>query len=174
MSVWLSPTSTRRAPASRFGSSAGGITSPGRVSVTPSSTTGASLSLRAGSPIARWRDFSWPRRAEARRRGRTHSRSLRTVMATGIVLSGDFSSQGMLSPGEGGSMAEKFKVGDHVTWNSEAGPVSGTIVRVRTKDFDYKGHTHHASRDEPQYEIKSDKTDHVAAHKGSALKKVND
>jgi hypothetical protein len=71
-------------------------------------------------------------------------------------------------------MAEKFKVGDHVTWNSEAGIVSGKIIKVHTKDFDYKGHTHHASKDEPQYEIKSDKTDHIAAHKGSALKRVKD
>jgi hypothetical protein len=71
-------------------------------------------------------------------------------------------------------MAEKFKVGDHVTWNSEAGLVSGKIIEVHTKDFDYKGYTHHASTEEPQYEIKSDKTDHVAAHKGSALKRVKD
>jgi hypothetical protein len=71
-------------------------------------------------------------------------------------------------------VVEKFRAGDHVTWNSEAGPVSGKIIRVHTKDFDYKGHTHHASKDEPQYEIESDKTDHVAAHKGSALKRVND
>ena len=71
-------------------------------------------------------------------------------------------------------MAEKFKVGDLVTWSSEAGLVSGKIIKVHTKDFDYKGYTHHASKDEPQYEIKSDKTDHVAAHKGSALKKVKD
>lgn len=71
-------------------------------------------------------------------------------------------------------MAEKFKVGDHVTWNSEAGLVSGKIIKVHTKDFDYKGHTHHASKDEPQYKIKSDKTDHIAAHKGSALKRVKD
>jgi hypothetical protein len=71
-------------------------------------------------------------------------------------------------------MAETFKVGDHVTWNSEAGLVSGKIIKVHTKDFDYKGHTHHASKDEPQYEIKSDKTDHIAAHKGSALKRVKD
>jgi hypothetical protein len=28
---------------------------------------------------------------------------------------------------------------------------------------------HHASESDPQYEIKSDKTDHVAAHKGGAL-----
>ena len=71
-------------------------------------------------------------------------------------------------------MAEKLKVGDHVTWNSEAGHVSGRIIKVHTKDFDYKGHTHHASQEEPQYEIKSDKTDHVAAHKGSVLRRVND
>lgn len=68
-------------------------------------------------------------------------------------------------------MAHKFKVGDHVTWNSEAGCVSGTIKTVHTRDFDYKGHTHRASDEEPQYEIKSDKTDHIAAHKESALTK---
>jgi hypothetical protein len=43
---------------------------------------------------------------------------------------------------------------------------------VHTRDADYKGYTHHASRAEPQYEIKSDKTDHVAMHKGTALKRV--
>ena len=70
-------------------------------------------------------------------------------------------------------MSRKFKVGDHVTWNSEAGRVSGKIIKVHTKDVDYKGHTHHASADDPQYEIKSDKTDHLAMHKGSALKKIS-
>ncbi|WP_066303574.1 DUF2945 domain-containing protein [Arthrobacter luteolus] len=67
-------------------------------------------------------------------------------------------------------MSERFSVGDHVSWNSEAGRVSGRIVKVHTADFDYKGHTHRASPEEPQYEIRSDKTDHVAAHKGSALR----
>lgn len=66
-------------------------------------------------------------------------------------------------------MTKKFRIGDHVTWNSEAGRVSGRIIAVHTSDFDYKGYTHHASEEEPQYEIQSDKTDHVAAHKGSAL-----
>ena len=65
----------------------------------------------------------------------------------------------------------EFSVGDHVSWNSEAGRVSGTVTTVYTSDFDYKGHTRRASKDEPQYEIKSDKTDHIAAHKGSALTK---
>ena len=67
--------------------------------------------------------------------------------------------------------AKTFKVGDHVSWNSEAGRVSGRIVRVHRCDTDYKGYTHHASNDDPQYAIKSDKTDHVAVHKGSALRK---
>ena len=67
-------------------------------------------------------------------------------------------------------MTNAFKVGDHVTWNSEAGHVSGTITRIHHRDFDYKGHTHRASPDDPQYEIKSDKTDHVAAHKEAVLK----
>ena len=66
-------------------------------------------------------------------------------------------------------MAEKFEIGDHVSWNSEAGRVSGTIRAIHTRDFDYKGHRRHGSEAEPQYEIKSDKTDHIAAHKGSAL-----
>lgn len=69
-------------------------------------------------------------------------------------------------------MANQFKVGDHVTWNSEAGQVSGTITKVHTRDFDYKGHTRRASEAEPQYEIKSDKTEHIAAHKGGVLKKI--
>jgi len=71
-------------------------------------------------------------------------------------------------------MKRTFKVGDHVTWNSEAGHVSGTIVKVHTEDVDYKGYTHHASKNEPQYEIQSDKTDHIAMHKGTALRRMND
>ncbi|UOE42106.1 DUF2945 domain-containing protein [Chryseobacterium suipulveris] len=70
-------------------------------------------------------------------------------------------------------MDKKFKVGDQVKWNSEAGIVSGKIIKVHTKDFDYKGYTHHASADDPQYEIKSDKTDHIASHKGKALTKIS-
>ena len=69
-------------------------------------------------------------------------------------------------------MSTEFAVGDHVSWNSEAGRVTGTITKVHTADFDYKGHRRRASQDEPQYEIDSDRTDHVAAHKGSALRKV--
>jgi hypothetical protein len=69
-------------------------------------------------------------------------------------------------------VAKTFKVGDHVGWNSEAGHVSGRIIKVHTRNVDWKGYVHHASRHDPQYEIKSDRTDHVALHKGSALKLI--
>ena len=66
-------------------------------------------------------------------------------------------------------MARRFSIGDHVSWNSEAGRVSGRIIAIHTSDFDYKGHTHRASEAGPQFEIKSDRTMHVAAHRGSVL-----
>lgn len=67
----------------------------------------------------------------------------------------------------------KFSKGDHVSWNSEAGRVSGKITKVHEQDFDYKGHTHRASKADPQYEIASDKTDHIAAHKEDALTRLD-
>jgi len=69
-------------------------------------------------------------------------------------------------------MATPFEIGDHATWNCEAGHASGRIIRVHTRNVNYEGYVHHASPDEPQYQIKSDKTDHVALHKGSALTKL--
>jgi hypothetical protein len=67
---------------------------------------------------------------------------------------------------------DKFRVGDHVAWNSEAGRVSGRIIRVHKRDTQYKGHTRHCSPDDPQYEIRSDRSDHIAMHKGRALHRI--
>jgi len=69
-------------------------------------------------------------------------------------------------------MSIDYKIGDRARWNSEAGPVTGRIIRVHKRNTNYKGYTHHASADDPQYEIKSDKTDHIAMHKGTALRKI--
>lgn len=66
----------------------------------------------------------------------------------------------------------KFSVGDHVRWNSEAGEVSGVIRKVHTKDTEYKGHTRRCSPEDPQYEIESDESDHIAMHKGDALHRI--
>ncbi|HET8835656.1 MAG TPA: DUF2945 domain-containing protein [Gemmatimonadales bacterium] len=68
---------------------------------------------------------------------------------------------------------KRFRRGDHVSWNSEAGRVRGRIIRVITTRITFKGYTVHASKDEPQYQIKSDTTDHIAMHKGSALRKLS-
>lgn len=69
-------------------------------------------------------------------------------------------------------MGTTFKAGDHVEWNSEAGRVRGVIKKKIVSDVTVAGYVHHASKEEPQYMIASDKTDHVAIHKGTALKHV--
>lgn len=69
-------------------------------------------------------------------------------------------------------MAE-FKVGDRVSFNSEAGRVSGKIIKKHSEDVDYKGHTRRCSPEYPQFEIKSDKSEHVAMHKADALTKLD-
>ncbi len=56
-------------------------------------------------------------------------------------------------------MKPEFKVGDHVEWNSEAGRVRGTINKKITSAIKFKTYTVRASKEEPQYLIKSDKTD---------------
>ena len=67
-------------------------------------------------------------------------------------------------------MSKSFKRGDHVSWNSEAGRVRGIIVKKVTSDLRIKGYVHHATKDEPQYLIRSDKTDHIAIHKARVLR----
>ena len=70
------------------------------------------------------------------------------------------------------SAKSAFHVGDHVSWNSEAGHVRGVIKKKLTAATKHKGYIVRASEEEPQYVIESDETDHVAVHKGSALRKL--
>ena len=69
-------------------------------------------------------------------------------------------------------MKQDFRIGDHLEWNSEAGRVRGTIKKKVTSAIRFKTYTVRASKEEPQYLIKSDKTDHLAMHKGAALKRI--
>jgi hypothetical protein len=64
-------------------------------------------------------------------------------------------------------MTETFQVGDQVSWIRRLAAYPGKIIKVHTGDFDHRGHTHRASEDDPQYKIKSDKSDHIAAHKAA-------
>ncbi|WP_241162512.1 DUF2945 domain-containing protein [Acidithiobacillus ferrivorans] len=76
-------------------------------------------------------------------------------------------------PHEKGS-GTTFAVGDPVTWNSEAGWVTGVIIAVQMADFPVHGYIHHAGSEDPQYAIQSDKSRHVAYHKGGALRLVGE
>lgn len=66
-------------------------------------------------------------------------------------------------------MSKPFKIGDHVRWNSEVGHVIGKITKVHTSDTEFMDRMRRCSKEEPQYEVESDKTEHHALHKGSAL-----
>ena len=70
-------------------------------------------------------------------------------------------------------MKKEFKVGDRVAWNSEAGRLTGTIQKKISAPTKFKTYTVRASKEEPQYLIESEKTDHLAMHKGSALTKLS-
>lgn len=63
-------------------------------------------------------------------------------------------------------------IGDHAQWNSEAGRVTGVITKKHTQDVDHKGQVRRCTAQDPQHEIKSDKTDHVTMHKPGALTKI--
>jgi hypothetical protein len=69
-------------------------------------------------------------------------------------------------------MTKDFEVGEHVSWNSEAGRVRGTVQKKITSEIKFKGYTVRASKVEPQYLIESDKTPHLAMHKGAALRRL--
>ncbi|WP_122867760.1 DUF2945 domain-containing protein [Pseudomonas viridiflava] len=69
-------------------------------------------------------------------------------------------------------MTTSFKVGDAVRWNSEAGEIRGKVTKVHVKAVEFMGKHRPASKDSPQYEVKSDKTGHLAMHHEDALHKV--
>ena len=69
-------------------------------------------------------------------------------------------------------MTASIKVGDHVSWGSEAGRIRGTVTKVHHADTSLAGHNFTASAQDPRYEVKSDKTGAHAVHKGSALRKL--
>lgn len=66
-------------------------------------------------------------------------------------------------------MEQTFNIGDHVRWNSEAGIIHGTVKKIHTADTKFLGRIRRCSPDDPQYEVASDTTGHLAMHKGSAL-----
>lgn len=68
-------------------------------------------------------------------------------------------------------MTKSLKSGDKVTWKSHGGTAHGTVEKKQTSDTKIKDHTVRASKDDPQYIVKSDKGG-KAAHKAGALTKA--
>jgi hypothetical protein len=70
-------------------------------------------------------------------------------------------------------MAQKtMKPGDAVSWDSSGGHSKGKIIRKATTPTAIKGHKVAASKDNPQFIVRSAKSGKTAAHKASSLKKV--
>lgn len=68
-------------------------------------------------------------------------------------------------------MAKSLKTGDKVSWDTSQGKTHGTVEKKLTSETKIKGHTAKATKDDPQYLVKSDKTGAKAAHKPEELKK---
>ena len=66
---------------------------------------------------------------------------------------------------------QTFKRGDKVSWNSAGDVVHGTVVKRLTEPMDIKGHHVAASKDNPEYLVKSDASGEEAAHKAGALRR---
>ncbi|BBX20370.1 hypothetical protein MDUV_52300 [Mycolicibacterium duvalii] len=66
---------------------------------------------------------------------------------------------------------QNFSKGDKVTWQSHGSTAEGTVEEKITSDTEAAGRTVRASKDEPQYRVRSDKSGNDAVHKPEALKK---
>lgn len=69
-------------------------------------------------------------------------------------------------------MAETFKKGDKVTWNTSQGKTTGTVKQKLTSPIAIKGHHVAASKENPEYLVVSDESGEEAAHKPEALTKT--
>ncbi|WP_144108363.1 DUF2945 domain-containing protein [Paraburkholderia sp. BCC1886] len=70
-------------------------------------------------------------------------------------------------------MSGHLKVHDRVSWNTPQGMTHGKVVRVISTHTSVDGHTVDASKDDPQYEVESEKSGKHAVHRGAALKRLD-
>jgi hypothetical protein len=68
-------------------------------------------------------------------------------------------------------MSKDFEKGDHVTWQSHGATAEGKVLRKITEDTELAGRQVRATKEEPQYLVRSDKSGGEAVHKPSALTK---
>jgi len=68
-------------------------------------------------------------------------------------------------------MADRLHEGDKVEWNTSQGKTRGTVEKKLISETKIKDHKVAASKDDPQYLVRSDKTGAKAAHRPESLKK---
>ena len=69
-------------------------------------------------------------------------------------------------------MAKQLKPGDRVQWNTPQGKTSGKVKKKLTSSTKIKGHTAKASKENPQYLARSEKSGKAAAHRPGELRKI--
>lgn len=69
-------------------------------------------------------------------------------------------------------MPKDFKPGDKVSWGTSNGDTQGTVEKKVTSETQIKGHTAKATKEDPQFVVKSAKSGKQAVHKPSELKKA--
>ena len=68
-------------------------------------------------------------------------------------------------------MAKDLKKGDRVEWKSHSGKAVGKVEKKITSDTEEAGRKVKASKTEPQYKVRSEKSGGSAVHKPGALKR---
>jgi hypothetical protein len=69
-------------------------------------------------------------------------------------------------------MAHEFKRGDRVQWNFRGRPVVGRVRRRLTSRTEVGGQVVAASKDDPRYVVRSEKTGRETARRPQALTRV--
>jgi hypothetical protein len=69
-------------------------------------------------------------------------------------------------------VAQDFKPGDTVGWNTPQGKTRGTIKKKLTSNTEVGGQKVNASEDDPRYLVESEKSGKEAAHKPDALSRA--
>lgn len=67
-------------------------------------------------------------------------------------------------------MSDALKKGDPVSWDTPQGKTEGIVEKKLTEDTKIKSHKVSASKEDPEYLVKSDKSGKEAAHKPDELK----
>ena len=69
-------------------------------------------------------------------------------------------------------MAQEFRQGEAVEWNTPQGKTRGTVKKMLTERTEVGGQTVAASEEDPRYLVQSEKSGKEAAHKPDALSKA--